>query len=69
MGYFNFHAGQYFTLTEKNKSVSFHLRPTCASDSRSWVVRREATQFAVAAANHSALGSDEMKSGEVRRDE
>jgi len=30
------------------------------------VVRYEATQFAVAASNHSALISDEMRSVEVR---
>ena len=30
-----------------------------------WVVRCKATQFAVAATNHSALGSDEMRSVEM----
>jgi len=34
-----------------------------------WVVRCEATQFAAAATNHGALGSDEMRSDKVRRGE
>jgi len=33
------------------------------------VTRCEATQFAVAATNHSALGSGEMRSAEMRSDD
>jgi len=34
-----------------------------------WVARRETTQFAVAATNHGALGSEEMRSVETKSDD
>ena len=42
---------------------------TGRSTAVNWVVRCEATHFSVAATNHCALGSDEMRPAEMRSDE
>jgi len=51
--------------------ISAHFTPSqLTSFHANWVVRRGATQFAVVAAtNHSAAGSDEMRSADTRSDE